>query len=173
MNIYGDVVMDEMAQTSSRVAMLALYGDQSEELAQALDGEAELYKAVGDYGHAEPLLVSSLEMRRKLLPADNAEIAESENDLGELYTLTGAYQKAEPLLLEAFSMRQKLGQETADVAQSYEALAFLYKSTGRPKDAEQSFRQAVSIYGKTLGGEHPDYANALENLALVTPAASS
>jgi Tfp pilus assembly protein PilF len=41
------------------------------------------------------------------------------------------------------------------------------KSTGRAKDAEQSFRQAVSIYGKTLGGEHPDYTNALENLAFV------
>jgi tetratricopeptide (TPR) repeat protein len=109
----------------------SLYGDQSEELAQTLDGEAELYKALGDYGHAEPLLLNSLQMRKKLLPADSSDIGQTENDLGELYTLTGAYHKAEPLLLDAFSIRQKLGQETPDIAQSFEALGSFYKSSGR------------------------------------------
>jgi hypothetical protein len=51
-------------------------------------------------------------------------------------------------------------------AKRLESARFLDRQTGRATQAETYFRDAVSIYGKTLGGEHPDYANALENLAL-------
>ena len=37
-----------------------------------------------------------------------------------------------------------------------EALANLDKKAGNNADAESHFRQAVSIYGKTVGGEHPE-----------------
>ncbi len=140
-----------------------LYGGESTELADTLDGEAELYTSLDDYAHAEPLLVKSLELRQKFLPPDSPDIAQSKNDLGEVYTATGAFDKAEPLLLDASAIRKKAGAETPEVAQSMQAIGALYGKTGRVKQAEQSFREAVSIYGKTLGGEHPDYANALEN----------
>ena len=39
------------------------------------------------------------------------------------------------------------------------------KKTGKAADAENCFRRAVSIYGKAVGGEDPDYANAMESLA--------
>ncbi len=72
----------------------ALYGPESTELADTLDGEAGLYSTLGDYPHAEPLLVKSLGLRQKLLHPNDPDIAESENDLGELYSATGAYDKA-------------------------------------------------------------------------------
>src|SRR5260370_25786676 len=79
-----------------------------------------------------------------------------------------ASDKAEPLLLEALTIRRKAG-ETAEVAQSLQALGTLYGRTGRAQQAEQSFREAVSVFGKTVGGEPPDYANALEKLGLHCP----
>jgi tetratricopeptide (TPR) repeat protein len=131
-----------------------LYGAESTELADTLDGEAELFTSLNDYPHAEPLLLKSLALRQELLPPDSLDTAQSKNDLGEVYTQTGEFGKAEPLLLEALAIRKKAGDETADVAQSLEALGTLYSRTGRPKQAELAFRGAVSIYGKTLGGEH-------------------
>src|SRR5437660_8595678 len=65
---------------------IRIYGAESTELADTLDGEAELYKSLDDYGHAEPLLVKSLALRQKLLRPEHADIAQSENDLGEVYT---------------------------------------------------------------------------------------
>src|ERR1700687_3621399 len=142
-----------------------LYGPESQEVAAVLDGEAELFRSLNDYARAEPLLLKSLELRQKLRPAEDGDIAESENDLGEVYTATGEFEKAEPLLLQAPAIRRKTG-ETPELGQSLEAAGTLYGNTGRPVPAEQSFREAVSILGKTVGGERPDYANALESLAL-------
>src|SRR5260370_41617826 len=76
-----------------------------------------------------------------------------------------ASDKAEPLLLEALTIRREAG-ETAEVAQSLQALGTLYGRTGRAQQAEQSFREAGSVFGKTNGCEDPDYAHWLENLAL-------
>jgi tetratricopeptide (TPR) repeat protein len=146
-----------------------LYGAQSKELAQTLDGEGELYKALGDFAQAEPLLVKSLEMRQQL-PPDDADLAQSKNDLGEVYTATGHFDKAEPLLVEALSTRKARTAESTEVGQSLMAIGILYEKTSRAKQAEESYRQAGSILGKTLGGEHPDYANALEHLALICQA---
>lgn len=67
-----------------------LYGPESPELAETLDGETELFKSLNDYSHAEPLLLKSLELRQKLLAADSGEVGQSKNDLGELYAATGA-----------------------------------------------------------------------------------
>jgi tetratricopeptide (TPR) repeat protein len=61
-----------------------LYGAESTELADTLNGEAELYKSLNDYPHAEPLLEKSLAIRQKLLPPDSADAGQSKNDLGEL-----------------------------------------------------------------------------------------
>lgn len=146
------------------------FGVESTELADTLNGEGELYKALGDYAHAEPLLAQSLHLRQKLLKPDDQDIAESENDLGELYILTGAYDQAEPLLLSALDLRKKHAEQSVETAQTVEALGDLYKNTNRAQQAEQSYREAVSIFGKTTGGDHPDYANALENLALICEA---
>src|SRR5580765_7869634 len=147
-----------------------LYGPESKELADTLDGECELYKSLNDYVHAEGLLVKSLVMRQNLLPADSTDVAQSKNDLGEVYTATGAFDKAEPLLMEALADRKKAGAQTPGVAESLQALGILHRKTDRVTESESAFRDAVSIYGKTLGGGHPDYANALENLALTCEA---
>ena len=146
-----------------------LYGPRSPELASTLDGEGELYKSLEDFEHAEPLLKQSLEMR-ETLPHKDYDLAQSENDLGEVYTALGQFDKAEPLLADALATRQQLSTESAETGQSLIAIGVLYEKTNRPKQAEDSYRQAASVLGKVVGGEHPDYANAMEHLALICQA---
>lgn len=143
-----------------------LYGAQSGDLASTLDAEGELYKSLEDFEHAEPLLSQSLEMREKLQHKDS-DLAQSKNDLGEVYTALGQFDKAEPLLTDALATRQQLSTESVETGQSLIAIGVLYEKTNRPKQGEDSYRQAASILGKVVGGEHPDYANALEHLALI------
>lgn len=143
-----------------------LYGPQSADLAGALDGEGELYKSLGDYEQAEPLLSRSLDMRQAIAHEDG-DLAQSKSDLGEVYTELGQFDKAEPLLTAALETRQKLQPISAETGQSLIALGVLYEKTGRAKLAENSYRQAASVLGEAVGGEHPDCANALEHLALI------
>ena len=71
------------------------------------------------------------------------------------------------MLQEELATRQKiLPPDSSSIAESHETLGNLYQETNRPKEAETAFRSAVSMYGKSVGGNHPDYANALESLAL-------
>jgi len=143
-----------------------LYGAQSSELAEAFNGEGELYKNLGDYEKAQPLLEKALAMREKL-PPEEANLAQSKNDLGEVYSALGQYDKAETLLQDALNLRKSRAPESTEVGQSLIALGIVYEKTSRSGQAEDCYRQAASILGKVLGGDHPDYANAIEHLALV------
>jgi tetratricopeptide (TPR) repeat protein len=128
----------------ARQLYIVLYGEESGELAQTLDGEGELYKSLGDFEQAEPLLLKSLEMRNKQ-SSEEAAIAESKSDLGEAYTALGQFDKAEPLLLDALGVRKKLNLVSADTGQSLIAVGVLYEKTSRAKQAEDSYREAASI----------------------------
>jgi tetratricopeptide (TPR) repeat protein len=105
-----------------------LYGGEATEISDTLNGEAELFKSLNDYAHAEPLLLRALAIRQKHLPPGNRDIAQSQNDLGELYTATNAFDKAGPLLKDALASRQKdPGPESTDFAHSLQALGTFYK----------------------------------------------
>lgn len=138
-----------------------LYGGKASEVADTFEGEGELYRSLNDYAHAEPLLINALQIREAVSPNDPADMAESDADLGELYTLEGKYQEAEPLLQAALAARQKEPNRPREVAQTLETLGLLYQRSGKTKPAEEAFREAVSLFGKGVGGNHPDYANAL------------
>jgi tetratricopeptide (TPR) repeat protein len=53
----------------------SLYGKDATEIADVQNGEAELYKSLNDYAHAEPLLVNALALRQKLLKEGDPDIA--------------------------------------------------------------------------------------------------
>ena len=51
------------------------------------------------------------------------------------------------------------------MATSLNNLANLYDSQGRYEEAEPLYQQALEVYRKLLGNEHPDVATSLDNLA--------
>ena len=121
-----------------------LYGQESREIADTLEGEGELFYSLNDYAQAGQILTKSLAMRQRLLPKDSPYIAQVKNDLGEVYTATGAFDQAEPLLTEAFAFRKQTSSTSFDMAESLEALGVLYRKTGRLNESESSFRDAVA-----------------------------
>jgi tetratricopeptide (TPR) repeat protein len=127
---------------------------------------ALLYKSMGRYSEAEPLLVRSLSIREQQLGADHPDTATSLNNLAQLYTSMGRYSEAEPLYVRSLSIReQQLGADHPDTATSLNDLAALYTSMGRYSEAEPLYVRSLSIREQQLGADHPDTATSLNDLA--------
>ena len=56
------------------------------------------------------------------------------------------------------------------MAQSLNNLADIYRAVGDYAKAEPLLKEALEIYGKVLGPEHPDVATSLNNLAMLLKA---
>ena len=72
---------------------------------QALDNLGDLYRAMGKYAKAEPLLQEALRIYRKVLGPEHPDTVTSLDNLAGLYWTMGEYAKAEPLFQEALRIR--------------------------------------------------------------------
>ena len=124
-----------------------------------------IYRQLGLYDQARPLLEEALAIRRRLWGDDHPEIVTSLDHLASLYHDQGDYGRAEPLFLRALEIRRaELGENHPHVAASLNNLAFLYRARGDVERAEPLFRRALEIYQGLYGSSHPDVARALTNL---------
>jgi CHAT domain-containing protein/tetratricopeptide (TPR) repeat protein len=126
-----------------------------------------LYKKIGSYAAAEPLLREVLEIRRETLGEQHPDYATTLNDLADLHKKMGAYTAAEPLLRQALEIRRETcGQQHPDYATTLNSLANLLCEMGDYAAAEPLLRQALEIRREALGPDHPKYAACLNNLAV-------
>jgi serine/threonine-protein kinase len=94
----------------------------------------------GRFREAETYLRQALEIRTRLLPQGNLLIGRAEAVLGECLTLQKRHAEAEPLLLDSYRIYES--KTTADDARRIDAgqrLNTLYRSWGRPQEAEKFF----------------------------------
>ncbi len=61
--------------------------------------------------------------------------------------------------------RKLLGEEHPDIAQSLNNLAKLYYLQGRYIEAEPFYLQALEIFERRLGADHPNTVTVRKNLA--------
>ena len=73
-----------MRRTASPAAAEA-FGDQDPRFATSLNNLAELYRAQGLYGEAEPLYKRALSIVEKALGPAHADVGQSLNNLAGLY----------------------------------------------------------------------------------------
>ncbi len=140
-------------------------GNNSRDLAAALNNLAQLYAGQGRDDQAEPLYKRAIALLEKTFGLDNAEIAPELNNLAALYQRQARYADAEPLFKRALAIREKtLGRAHPDVGQSLNNLATLYVKQQRLTEAEPLFLRALAIYQKAVGTEHPAVATLLNNL---------
>jgi tetratricopeptide (TPR) repeat protein/DNA-binding XRE family transcriptional regulator len=134
------------------------------DVANSLNGLANLYYEQGKYAEAEAFYQQALRIRQQLNP-EHPDVANSLNGLANLYRLQGKYAEAESLFQQALRIReQQLGFEHPDMAQSLNGLALLYREQGKYAEAESLYQQALRIR-EQLGFEHPDITQSLNNLA--------
>ena len=129
----------------------------------------KVYRELGLYDQAEPLLEETRSLREGEPDTGDVELGEADYELGWLYERQGRYDEAELLLRAALDqLREALGPDDPTVAEAVNGLASLYWDQGRYDEAEPLYRRALEIREKALGSDHPDVALTVGNLGALT-----
>ncbi len=160
-------------------------GDQPEVRASLLDAIGVVYRNLGLYDDAAPLLEQALETREATLTAEHPEdplwagprigrpdfrhelldLAESLFHVAGLYQLKARYAEAEPLYRRALEIRENaLGQDHFDLVEILNRFSDLQRRRGELPEAESLARRALEIARRTLGSDHPQVAGCLASL---------
>eukprot|EP01016_Furgasonia_blochmanni_P039466 TRINITY_DN4914_c0_g1_i4.p1 TRINITY_DN4914_c0_g1~~TRINITY_DN4914_c0_g1_i4.p1 ORF type:complete len:583 (+),score=61.42 TRINITY_DN4914_c0_g1_i4:876-2624(+) len=116
------------------------------------------------YPEAIKEYTKSMLLRLQVLGEENHLTARVYATLGNTYTMNEDYDRGAEYLTKALETSKKInGEEHQLTIECMQKLGFtLYRK--EEKDYEKLLRQAYELYRKTLGDDHPDTANALEDL---------
>jgi non-specific serine/threonine protein kinase/serine/threonine-protein kinase len=142
--------------------------DQPEVQARLMDTMGRVYRNLGLYDQARPLLEEAVEIQTGEREGENVALSRTLIDLGNLLKSEGEYDAAQPLLEKALEIRETaLGPDHADVAHAANNLAALLLQRGDLVGAKALFERALQIQENALGPDHPKVAGPLNNLAIV------
>ena len=124
-----------------------------------------VYREIGRYAEARPLLETAVTLRR-LNGAQRADLADAINELGRVYRRLGDVNEAERKYLEALAIRREVyGQEHLKIADSLNFVAGIAFARGQMGEAERYFREAVDMARRV--GQPVDVAGLQASLAAV------
>jgi tetratricopeptide (TPR) repeat protein len=142
-------------------ARRAVDGNESAELAAALDGHGVLLTRLRRWKEAEAALQESLALRRKLFGNENAAVAETLLHLSFVPAPDRTQAQTEALRREVLAMRQKLlGPEHPAVAEAIYSLALAAWEKLDVDACIALHREALAMRLKLLGDEHPAVAES-------------
>ncbi|MCP3959800.1 MAG: serine/threonine protein kinase [bacterium] len=140
--------------------------DQPEVRATVLEAIGQVYTNLGLFDRARPLLASSLELRREVLPARHREIGSSLHNLAVLDYEQGDYQTAGTGFAAAVDHRLSgLGDDHLATAESRIGLAKARRALDDDQGAESLLLQALPVLRQRLGPDHAQVASCLTLLA--------
>jgi non-specific serine/threonine protein kinase/serine/threonine-protein kinase len=126
----------------------------------------EVYRNLGLYGNAQPLLERALQIRRDRLGTDHADVADSLEELGRLLQNTGRYEQARPLFEEALAIREAVSpRDDAAVVESLINLANLHRSKGETAPARTLYGRALALSDTTFAPDDPRLGDVLNSIA--------
>jgi serine/threonine protein kinase/Flp pilus assembly protein TadD len=184
--VYQALGDHEKAEAMFRQALkirLRQVGSEHLDTAQSLNSLAKLLGGHAITGNgrlpeAEALHREALATRIKLLGKEHPDVASSLNDLSLVLARQGKLGQAEAANLEALVIRKKLfGENHPEVVASLQNRTLLLIRQASPphgialqtklSEAELCARNALVTCTNTFGGEHPETAASLHNLAQV------
>jgi len=141
--------------------------DRQPEVEAAIrDTIGKTYTSLGLYPEARKQLEQALDLRRKVLGAENPQALRTASELAWLAFLQGKYPEAEALGSRTLDLQRRvLGPEHSDTLFSMSTLAGVYRFQGKYAPAEALFSQILEIRRRVLGPEHPETLFSLNNLA--------
>ncbi len=142
------------------------FAKQPEVEASIRDTMGQTYWDLGLYLEACKQWERVLELRQRVLGADNAKTLKTMSRLGRAAILQGKYAEAEALesqVLEA--QRRVLGSEHPDTLASTNTLAGIYSAEGKFAQAEGVLTHALETERRVLGPEHPATLISMHDLA--------
>jgi eukaryotic-like serine/threonine-protein kinase len=144
------------------------FAKQPEVEASIRDTMGWTYMDLGLFPESRKQLELALELRRRVLGADDEKTLKTTTRLGHVAYLQGNYAEAEALLSQALqAQRRVLGPEHPDTLTTQNRLAILYRDEGKLAQAEALHEQTLEIRKRLLGPEHPDTLASMGNLAVV------
>jgi len=121
------------------------FGPEDPHVVRPMRNLAMLYRNLGKYSAAEPLLHRSLAIMEKADPA-NIEISAVLELLGGVYEVQGRYEAAELILLRSLTIRERvLGSDHPHVTPLLEQIAMLYRKLGRTGEARMFEERAKLV----------------------------
>lgn len=126
--------------------------------AAVMNAIGDVYRQLGLWEQAEPLLSEALTIRRAALPSEHPEVAESCHNLAYYYHERGDFDKANKLYREALGIRQKIpGKEGKQLtALTVHNLAWMLGNEHKSAEAEKLFREVLAIRRELYGDLHRD-----------------
>jgi non-specific serine/threonine protein kinase/serine/threonine-protein kinase len=125
-----------------------------------------VYRNLGLYPKAEPLLNRSVEIRRRLLGPDHPDTLQSMDSLAVFYKQAGRYDEAEKLQAEtAAGRRRVLGADHLDTLDSMNELAVVYESQGRFPESEKLYNDVLTARRRVLSQDDPKLFESLDCVA--------
>jgi eukaryotic-like serine/threonine-protein kinase len=135
--------------------------------AALLDTMGNVYRHLGLYTRAEPMLEQALAARHASLGEEHLDTARSLFHLGELRWDQSRYAEAEGLLRRALGVRERLlPPDHPDRADALQILGIVLRYQGKGVEAEASLRRALALREAAVGDAAP-LALTLERLAQV------
>ncbi|MGH7689628.1 MAG: tetratricopeptide repeat protein, partial [Gemmatimonadaceae bacterium] len=134
--------------------------------AQMLSTMGTVYRELGLYAEAQPLLEEALATRRRELPADDSLVQASLLELARLAQRQGRFAAAESLYKETLKSRERtVGPASPALAPVLSGLGGMYVTRGRYAEAESLLTRAVALRTAAGGADDAEFAGLLRNLA--------
>lgn len=125
-----------------------------------------VYRSLGMYTEATPLLEKGLALRRAFYGDEHHEVGVGLNDLGVLLYVTGNYDRSDSVLQAALALRRRLADgPSLEVAESATSLAALYMQRGQHEEADSLLHLALTFREKLLAPDHEGIVETLDHLA--------
>lgn len=142
--------------------------DQPEVQATLMDTIGRVYRSLGLYDRAAPLLDEALRLRRAQLGNDHPDVTATMKTIAGLLKDKGDYDASERVFGEVLEMRRRqYGAEHADVATALDDLSSVYYAQGKLDEAEKLNGEGLAMKRKLFGNESAEVAHSLTNLAEV------
>jgi TonB family protein len=141
---------------------------QSPELREASDLSVSVVKLFkeGKFNEAIPLAKRALEIRERLLPANDPMVLTALGNLGDLYNAKGDYNAAKKMFERLLPMQeQQFGPTNIKLASTLDRLAVLYYRERNINKAEDAYKRALGLRENAFGTDHLEVANSLFALA--------
>jgi serine/threonine protein kinase/Tfp pilus assembly protein PilF len=146
-------------------------GDQPIVKARLLRTMGNVYRNLGLYNEARPLLEGALALRRETLGENHPDVARSAFGLATLLRRIGEFDEARELYEQALAIRERApGVTPEDLAASLSGLANLHFDLGEYALARPLYERAVSIVESARGPDDAELTPHLANLGLLLKA---
>src|ERR1051326_4397136 len=115
------------------------------------------------FDQALPLAKRALEIRERLLPANDIRISLSLSNLGKLYVAKKDYKAARDVFQRLLTMQeQHFGPENLRLLDTLYALGEFYRTKGDVEQAAVNYRRALNIFGENSNSLSADYERTSE-----------